>query len=162
MLCTCLCTNCKAHNRSWDLWLTKCISIDLRYSKYKIIIIKFHIYLHMCGHGFVVHHPKTLQDLLLHIFLNWGKSLSGGCHTTNHMNHNNILEYSSQLPSEYEHHAYLLFTGGTSTSYTRSSGASETNNSLSPCKCENHNMGPPSRRLMLIYIWNSYLTHESK
>ena len=55
-----------------------------------------------------------------------------------------ILEYSSHLPSKYEHHAYLLFTGGTSTSYIGSSGASETSNSLSPCKCENHNMGPPS------------------
>ena len=76
----------------------------------------------MCGHGFVVHHPETLQALLLHIFLNQGKSLPGDCHTTNHKNHNNILEYISHLPSEYEHHAYLLFfTGGTLTNYTGSS-----------------------------------------
>ena len=109
MLCTCLCTNYKEHDRSWDMWLTKYISTNLRSSKYEIRIIKFHIYLHMCGHGFVVHHLETLQALLLHIFLNWGKYLSGDCHTTNHKNHNNILEYSSQLPSEYEHHTYLLF-----------------------------------------------------
>ena len=75
----------------------------------------------MCGHGFVVHQPKTLTGFLLHIFLNRGKYLFGDCRTTNHKNHNKILEYSSQLPSEYEHHAYLLFTGGTSISYTGSS-----------------------------------------
>ena len=88
----------------------------------------------MCGHGFVVHHPETLQALLLHIFLNLGKYLSSDCHTTNHKNHNNILEYSSQLPSEYEHHAYLVLHEVHQTVYTGSSGASETRNSLSPCK----------------------------
>ena len=28
----------------------------------------------MCGYGFIVYHPETLQALLLHIFLNQGKS----------------------------------------------------------------------------------------
>ena len=155
-------TDSKAYNRSWDLWLTKYISTNLISFKYEIIIIKFHIFLHMCGHGFVVHHLETLQDILLHIFLNWGKYLFSDCHTTNHNNHNKILEYSSQLPSEYEHHPYLIFTWGTSTSYTGSSGARETSNSVSPCKCESHNMGIPSCRIMLIYILISSFTHESK
>ena len=111
----------------------------------------------MSGHGFVVHHPETLQALLLHIFLNQGKYFSGDYHNTNHNNHNNILEYSYQLPSEDVHHAYLLFTGGTSTSYIGSSVASETSNSLSLCKCENHNLGSPPQIFMLIYIYESLI-----
>ena len=71
----------------------------------------------MCGHGFTTHHPETLQVLLLHIFLNRGKYLYGDCHTTNHKNRNNIIEYCFQLPSEYEHHACLLLTEDTSTSF---------------------------------------------
>ena len=62
----------------------------------------------MSCHGFVVHHPETLQALLLHIFLNQGKYFSGDYHNTNHNSHNNILEYSYQLHSEDVHHAYLL------------------------------------------------------
>ena len=62
----------------------------------------------MCGHGFRVHRPENIQALLLHIFLNRGKSLSGDCHTTNHKNNNNILEYISHSPPKYEHHACLL------------------------------------------------------
>ena len=65
---------------------------------------------------------------------------------------NTILSF---LPN-YEHHTYLLFTGCTSTNYTSSSGASETNNSLSPCECEYHNMVTSSQILILIYIWSSY------
>ena len=84
----------------------------------------------MCFHVFVFHHPETIQALLLHKFINSEKYLFGEIHSTNHMNHNKILEYSSQLPSKYEHHAYLLFTGGTSTNYTGSSRASETSNFL--------------------------------
>ena len=49
-------------------------------------------------------------------------------------------------------HISFCFTRGTSTNYTGSLGASETSNSLSQCKCENHNLGPPSWRFMLIYI----------
>ena len=44
------------------------------------------------------------------------KIFPGDCHTTNDKNHNNILEYSSHLPSEYDHHACLFLIGGTSTS----------------------------------------------
>ena len=64
----------------------------------------------MCGCGFVVHQPETLQALLLHILLNQGKYLFGDYHTTNHKNHNEILEYISKVPSKYEHHAGLLLT----------------------------------------------------
>ena len=62
----------------------------------------------MYGNGFIVHHHETLQVLLLHIFLNKGKSLSDDCHITNHKNHNKIPKYISHLPSQYEHHASLL------------------------------------------------------
>ena len=153
MLCTCLCTNCKAHNRSWDLWLTKYIFnwleiLQIWNKNYEISYLPSYVWPWICSPSSWNHSGSFTA----HFFLNWGKYFFGDCHTTNHKNHNKILEYNSHLPSEYEHQAYLLFTGGTSTSYTGSSGASKTNNFLSPCKCENHNMGPPSRRLMLIYI----------
>ena len=161
MLCTCLCTNCKAHNKYWDMWLTKYISTNLRSSKYEIRIIKFHIYLHMCCHWFVVHHLETLHDILLHLFfLNWGKYFFGECHTINHKNHNKILEYSSQLPSEYEHHACILLTWDTSTSFIGSLGASESSYSLSPSGCDNYNLGPPSWRLHANLCIKLFLTHE--
>ena len=58
----------------------------------------------------------------------------------------------------YEHNPNIFFIRGTSTSYIDSLGAIKTRNSLSPCECENHNLGPPSWSLMLIYD----LKHECK
>ena len=116
----------------------------------------------MCGHGFIVHHPETLQDLLLYIFLNRRKYLSGDYHTTNHKNHKKILGYISHLPSEYEYYACLLITEDTSTNFTGSLGVSEYSYSLSPSGCENHNLGPPSQRIHAHICLDIFLTHECK